>query len=639
MKEITLILLLSIISTTLLFGQKKLVSKPIATTTQQKEKLQESFTDFKVVEIDLPQFKRDVSSLQETRITWDIDESLKLDMVIFPHDIRSWAFDASIISDDGEEKVELPENITYKGYLPDGKSIRLTIDDNFIYGKIETENGWMAIDQLKYAIDDKSLSSNKIVIYNTNDVKSTGGYCATENKEADKEDWGNGQTKSTSSGCKIVEVALDCDQEYWDDYNDDSFARMLGEINMIQGTYEQSLDVVLSVTSVHAILGNGYTSTDPFGIDGEINNIWSSSPFNGYTRDLVHHFTGKNTGPFGYASHIGASCSVANPRAWSEDRANVDQTVAHEIGHILNGEHFDGNLCSGSSRSIMCQGDPKLYYFSSASITRITNFLNNNNCFNFNTATISGDNSICLNNTRSYTLTNFDATASTNITWSTNSRLSIVSGQGTETVTVSGSGNGSGVLTAVIGRNGFCGDIVETKNIYVGPEPLDISVWMDSSGWATVSIIGGSTPYSWTLNGSTTGTSYSNNFNVYVGCNGGYFYAQSTDSCGSTSGSTFIPGCSGGGGPYYMQVHPNPANNYIFVSEALSTKDSELQMDTFDEFVTINLYDFTGKLVKSKSVNRKKGELKMDVSDINSGNYFLKIVGKEIDETHQIIIE
>ena len=635
-----MLLLLLVLPAFFVFGQKRVDSRETTVSPEQEKKLQKFVKKFKTAEIDLVQFRKDISSLRETRILWDIDDTLKLDMVLYPHDVRSASFEASIVSETGTQKVELPEILTYKGYLPDGNSVRLTIDDDFIYGKIQTENGDIKIDQLRYAIKDNTVAANKLVIYNTSDMKEGDGFCGTPDVKIEELSQESNFTNSTSAGCKIVEVALDCDTEYWNDYNDGSFARMLGEVNMIQELYEDDLDAVLSVTRTHVVIGSAYTSTNGSTILSEINNLWSSSPWSGYTRDVVHHFTGKDTGPFGQASGIGVACGSSNPRAWSEDRANVDQTMAHEIGHILSGIHSDGTNCGTPNvRSIMCQGDNKQYVFSPASITRLTNFMNNNGqCYNFNTTSISGSDNMCVNNTRTYTLANFDGTAGTNITWSTNSRLTILSGQGTESVVVRGTSNGNGVLTVVLNYPGACGNVTETKSILVGPPFMTISlIGPDSSGWVTATANGGSSPYTWTLNNTTTWTTTSATTNRYVGCSGGYLYVQASNNCGQGSGSTFIPPCSGGG--YYLTVHPNPADSEITVeknSEHESFRSSEA---SFENPVTLTLYDFGASIVKSETYKESSAQLRLDISDLKKGYYFLKVTGKGIDETHQVIIE
>lgn len=641
MKKLVLLLLLSTASLSFMYSQKRVQSNEIFLSEAQRNTVRNAIDEFKTIEIDLQQFKRDISSARETRVLWSIDETITYDMRIYPHDIRATTYKEVVVSDKGTEVREKGETITYKGELPNGKRVRLTVDNDFIYGGIETETGYMMIKQLKYVLKDAQIPDNRLVIYRTDRLKDLGGICNTPDTDSKEDSSESGIARSSSSGCKIIEVALDCDTEYYNEFNSHPFGQMLGEINMIQDVYEDDLDAILNVTDMRAFIGSMYTSTSGNGIINEIDNLWSSSLYSGIKRDLVHHFTGKGlNGLLGQASGIGEVCVDSNPVCFTADTFNGFYTVAHEIGHLLNGIHSNGVNCgSSATRSIMCQGEVNQQFFSSASITRITNFMSNKTCINFNTVSISGDDNMCLNNTRTYTLTNFVGTDDTNITWSTNSRLSIQSGQGTESVVVRGSGNGNGVLTAVLDYPGTCGNVTETKNILVGPPLMTISlIGPDSSGWVTATANGGSSPYTWTLNNTTTWTTTSATTTRYVGCSGGYLYVQASNNCGQGSGSTFVPPCSGGGG-YYTTVYPNPSDTEITVEKNRQHAGYRASEASFENPVTLRLYDFGATMVKSQTYKESSVQLRLDVGDLKKGNYFLKITGKGIDETHQVIIE
>lgn len=632
-------------------SQKSVLSRELEASPAHEKALTEFVGDFRLVEIDLEQMDRDVSSLKETRLVWNIDQSMNLDMYIFPDEIRSPSFSAAIVSDKGIEHVEMGKTVTYKGYLAESKSgsgVRLTIDKDFIHGSIQTKEGEIIIDQLKYMVQDKTIRPNQLVVYYSRDIKDQGGECGT----ADIEEEGgkllqqNMSVLSNTTGCKVIEVALDCDGDYWDDYNDGSFNRMLSEINMIQDVYDSDLDAVMSVTSVSAFTGgSSYSSTNPDTILSEINTIWTSSPWSGISRDLVHHFTAKTTGIYGKASRIGAACDDANPRCFTEDRTNAHQTVAHEIGHLLNARHSEGTNCGVPYvRSIMCQGDNKALEFSSASITRITNHMNNWTCLNNETVHIVGTSPVCVNDTKTFTLNNFSPTASTTITWSlSNSRASILSGQGTTSVVVKGNSSGQVSLTATINYPGSgCGTLVETRSLQIGPSISFTWSGPGPYGQVDVNVTGGAAPWKFYRNGTTLiHTSYSSSTTVPFGCSGGSLEVRSTTSCGSASYTDIIYTTCGGS--FMYSVYPNPSSTEINVASVEETNNvsrlSVFEKESIKSNVRLTLLDFSGNPVLSKNFRTSTSELKMDVSTLSKGIYFLKIVGKEVDETHTVVIE
>ncbi|TMU57449.1 T9SS type A sorting domain-containing protein [Flagellimonas algicola] len=639
MRKITLALLFVVLQSPFAHSQMEIVSNRTTISSSQRQMLDTSLEEYQLVQMDIAGFKRGIAASKETDVLWRLGGGQILEMTLYPHEIRSPNFEAFIITEKGKTKREEVETITYKGYLKNGRPVRLTIDDAFIYGGFETEKGVMYVQQLRDFIGDRTISDDKLVLYMSDKLKYLEGTCGTEDVPEDKAFSTLQSNRSTSAGCSIIELQLHCDPQYAA-ARANSFAQMLGEINLIQDVWDDDLDAVLTVTSHIEFQAGGYTSFDPVTIINEIRNQWnvSSTP-----KDLIHLFTGKDLGGnLGRASGIGDACNDTRPVCYSVDRADVHETVSHEIGHLFDGRHGDGANCGiPGTRTMMCPGFDKDLNFSAASITRITNFLDNENCFNVNTTSISGTSNICVNNTHTYSLTNFRQTAGTTVTWSlNNSRATIVSGQGTSSVSVRGVSNGGVTLTAVINYPGNdCGSVTETKSITVGAPNLTISIMgPDYHGWIIAQASGGSGTHTWTLNGSTTWTSTSNTTSRYVGCNGGYLTVQASGSCGLATGGTGIPyGCSGGGFP--LIVYPNPADNELNVQldNNLNTISNESLLP--EGPIDLTIFDMGGQVVKSVKMDGGTKTLSIEVSDLKKGNYFIRIRGGGIEQTHQVVIE
>lgn len=278
---------------------------------------------------------------------------------------------------------------------------------------------------------------------------------------------------------------------------------MLGEINLVRGIYEDQLDAILSVTAALVFTGSQYTSTNSSSILTEINTLWATSPQSGISRDLIHHFTNKTIVGDYFGEASGTVCTSSNPRCWSRNRVGqTHQTVAHEIGHLLNAQHSHGTNCETPYvRSIMCQGINKQMLFSAASVTTITNYIDSKSCMDFNSGNIIGPWSLCVNQTSTYTL---NVPLNSTVVWSlTNSHASIQSGQGTGSVVVKGVSSGQVNLKATIDYPGnICGQIVEMISIQIGPSLSMYWTPSGTSGDLNVTVFGGSSPWTFYRNDS-----------------------------------------------------------------------------------------------------------------------------------------
>lgn len=106
-----------------------------------------------------------------------------------------------------------------------------------------------------------------------------------------------------------------------------------------------------------------------------------------------------------------------------------------------------------------------------------------------------------------------------------------------------------------------------------------------------------------------------------------------------------------------MAVYPNPSNSEINISPILSQESGDFSLlqpsiameqisnSNVDnnglemENIKLILIDFSGNVVVEKPYYGKQEKIQMDISGYPKGIYFLKITGKNVDETHSIIIK
>lgn len=271
---------------------------------------------------------------------------------------------------------------------------------------------------------------------------------------------------------------------------------------------------------------------------------------------------------------------------------------------------------------------------------------------------INGDDTICSTGS-TFSINNLPSGA--NITWSNSSNLSRNSSQGANPCTFSATGSGSGWIQASITSPNSCGnptiirknvDVgVSSSNIVIGNVPSSIPVNTPIEAVAgyppmnhcdLLDVQWRYMPNSTIMNGSFPCPSNNNSQKRIIFHSPGTYYIQAKvkTSCGwsNWSGPVNINVTSGG---YYYSVFPNPASTDIFVSEIQSERvyNSNLTTDDSPTNIKLELYDFTGNTVRNLNLNSKKNESKLDVSGLPKGNYFLRIVSKEVDEVHQILIE
>lgn len=75
-------------------------------------------------------------------------------------------------------------------------------------------------------------------------------------------------------------------------------------------------------------------------------------------------------------------------------------------------------------------------------------------------------------------------------------------------------------------------------------------------------------------------------------------------------------------------IYPNPSKDRAKIS-----------IDNLNSKVDIIVYDIKGREVKRDIVSKGTKEMMLDVSDLNRGVYFIRIVNKTIDETKKLVVE
>lgn len=265
---------------------------------------------------------------------------------------------------------------------------------------------------------------------------------------------------------------------------------------------------------------------------------------------------------------------------------------------------------------------------------------------------ITGSSTLCNSNTI-YTLSYVPTCATT--TWGFSPNILYVSG-GSENVIVRSGQSGSGWLNVTISPPSGGGDIVITKNLQIGTIKPSISKAFDQICHCSVSVVetgkmydfyalvGGEyvhapdANYSWYITPppSSQGFPYMGSgeeFSFSAMDEGQHkFQVKYKNECGWSDYATKYFYFEGGG--FMMQMSPVPANNELNIE--IVENETTLNA-TYDEEVTVELYDKFSKLKKQKKA--KKSKFVFNVSDLPPDIYIVRVKKGDKVKTAQIVIE
>ncbi len=183
---------------------------------------------------------------------------------------------------------------------------------------------------------------------------------------------------------------------------------------------------------------------------------------------------------------------------------------------------------------------------------------------------------------------------------------------------------------------------VNGRHFYPGSVNLVINyLESDFEMYISASVTGGTSPYKWYINGVLKGTTTSPSFSLRYRCEGGTSTIGVVANNGGSDTENYYENCSGGS--HRVSVYPNPASNDLNISmlQINSNSFGETRADDISKLgdMGVEIFDFTGQKIKSEKFEFFELERKINIKDLKKGTYFIRIVAKEIDEIHQIIVQ
>jgi subtilisin family serine protease len=265
-------------------------------------------------------------------------------------------------------------------------------------------------------------------------------------------------------------------------------------------------------------------------------------------------------------------------------------------------------------------------------------------------AQISGNNIIC--NSETY----LAPVGGTSYNWTITEGASLVTltGNGTASITLTAIPYLSGQVTLSLSMGNNCGNVIGTKNIWVGVPQFNVvrdatqnescdtkfhyvPFYINTPPNSTIEILFLSPQVTYTVGSNNLYT-----FNFPKGYSGPFEYIiSSTNTCGTyiydsvdMGDSNMISNCNSMGlaNTNLYKIYPNPTNNVINVSLA---DENEKPITTSK--IIAELYDFSGQ--SKQKVEVKNNTASISVVGLQKGVYILNIIIDGKTEGHQIIIE
>jgi PKD repeat protein len=388
------------------YAQKLIKLSPISTTSEND--LSTRFEEYGIVHLPIEEVNAFAKSNNEsyTNLTLDIPQYGLFELEIYPHDILSPNYIATVVTNNGKQIIDNPGIITYRGALkniPNSK-VFLTITNDCFFGTIFDGEKEFMFEPLSY-LNVKNNNKNAFVIYETSKVKySSNNFCGVTDIQ-NVVNYNNGtsqQRVEEAVGCKQIELAIASDSYMYLRYANDAskiLTHNIGVINMVNSVYmnsqfSTSIEFKIKGQSVSALsttdqlIPNNYpNSTDAYDILVAFKD-WGDAGNFGFDYDLAQFWTVRSMGVARGMAWLGSPCTTYKYALTSDleytdpsgSNIIVRNMAAHEFGHSLAMQHdsypYSGFYIMGASLSYTSH--LSLNPFSPQSVTYLNNYLSTN---------------------------------------------------------------------------------------------------------------------------------------------------------------------------------------------------------------------------------------------------------------------
>ncbi|MFI4917509.1 MAG: M12 family metallo-peptidase [Phycisphaerales bacterium JB060] len=340
-------------------AQGSLAQEGQAPPAQQSPLVFDNLIEYSIERLD---FDAGAGGIVSTSVTLG-DRAVQLDL--YPHDVRSSAFEVQVQRADGSmDRIVPPAPSTYRGTVEgvDGSSVAAGYYGGSMTALVSVgegaDNRWV-VEPLSERVPGADPALH-IVYTEADDLSAEGGFCGTMANPLGGLMHAEDPQAPGVDETLLLELAVDTDFEFYQNRGSSEtavIAAVEAQVNAISNIYERDVDTAIEITTiiVRSTSADPYTTSDGGGLLNQMSNHWRTQQ-SGVHRDTASLMSGRNFagGTLGVA-WLSGTCSRSTGYNVNQYRslspAARVAVMAHEIGHNCNAPH-----CSGGDCRIMCPG-------------------------------------------------------------------------------------------------------------------------------------------------------------------------------------------------------------------------------------------------------------------------------------------
>jgi len=365
---------------------------------QSWQELDKQFKTYQAFEFDITELNAAVKGPNPTlQFQLKLGDQRSWDLELIPNDLRGPNYFVQTASGEGQNISNPNEITTFRGFVKGDEfsEVRMTIEDDFLYGYIKHGDDFIFIEPLRYFIKDAPV--DRIVVYDSKNVQPKNATCGFTDLQKNKErhahvpDVSPNQNASQGINCYEVEVAIASDFSMFQKYGGIGGVEShnLGVLNNVQGDYDDEFeDEILFIVVTQFV--SDCSSCDPWTASNNAGTLlnsftnWGNAGNFGVTYDVAQIWTNRNFS----GSTIGVAwlfgiCNSNRYHALQDFTSNATflrVLTSHELGHNFSSSHD-----ASGSPFIMAPSVQNTSTWSPASIAQIDSYIDNranlSNCF------------------------------------------------------------------------------------------------------------------------------------------------------------------------------------------------------------------------------------------------------------------